>query len=57
MLAEGLAVALGVAVGVAVGAAVGVGAGPVLGKMCVIVPIVGSCAVGAGFSAGALSRP
>jgi hypothetical protein len=31
--------------------------GPVLGKVCVMVPMVGSCAVGACVSVGAFSSP
>ena len=52
-----MTVALGVGAGVGDGLADGVADGPVLGNVCVMLPMVGSCAVGAAVWVGALSSP
>jgi hypothetical protein len=56
-LTDGTGVGVTVALGVGEGEGDGVGDGPVLGRVCVMVPMDGSCAVGAGVSVGALSSP
>jgi hypothetical protein len=55
----GVTVELGDGVGEGAGDGVGDGVadGPVLGNVCVMVPMVGSCAVGAWVWVGALSSP